>query len=67
MGGFGKVVATLFTYPYLGKYSELIFLTNKVVKSRLQSGGKQYNGTTHALSTILKDEGFKGLYKGNKL
>jgi len=54
MGGLSKVVATFVTYPYI------------VVKSRLQmkQTDQQYVGATDALTKILQNEGFFGLYKG---
>ncbi|KIJ70501.1 hypothetical protein HYDPIDRAFT_105242 [Hydnomerulius pinastri MD-312] len=55
LGALSKLVATGTTYPYI------------VVKSRLQAGqahAERYKSSLHGLSTILKEEGIGGLYKG---
>ncbi|KAF7301633.1 Mitochondrial carrier [Mycena indigotica] len=54
LGALAKLVATSTTYPYI------------VVKSRLQAGVKsaKYSSSLDGLTTIIKDEGVAGLYKG---
>lgn len=55
LGALSKLVATGITYPYI------------VVKSRLQAGqvhAQRYKSSFEGLSTILKEEGLQGLYKG---
>ncbi|KAH7887768.1 peroxisomal membrane protein PMP47B [Phlebopus sp. FC_14] len=55
LGALSKLVATGTTYPYI------------VVKSRLQAAqahAERYKSSFHAIATILKEEGFRGLYKG---
>ena len=55
LGALSKLVATGSTYPYV------------VMKSRLQAGHAEslkYKSSLHGLTTILKEEGFQGLYKG---
>lgn len=55
LGALSKLVATGTTYPYI------------VVKSRLQAGqahAERYKSSVHGLSTILKEEGLQGLFKG---
>ncbi|KAK7049544.1 hypothetical protein VNI00_005575 [Paramarasmius palmivorus] len=52
LGAISKLVATLTTYPYI------------VVKSRLQAGHVKYKSSVDGLKTIIKEEGFGGLYKG---
>lgn len=53
-GGTAGITAASLTYPL------------DLVRTRLaaQRNEKYYRGITHALVTISKDEGFKGLYKG---
>ncbi|KIK95637.1 hypothetical protein PAXRUDRAFT_32861 [Paxillus rubicundulus Ve08.2h10] len=56
LGALSKLVATGITYPYI------------VVKNRLQAGqvhAEQYKSSFQGLSTILKEEGLRGLYKGS--
>ncbi|KAH8830859.1 mitochondrial carrier [Flagelloscypha sp. PMI_526] len=56
LGALSKLVATGSTYPYI------------VVKSRLQAGqnanATKYKSSLHGLTTIVNEEGVKGLYKG---
>ncbi|KAF8627178.1 hypothetical protein AX15_004496 [Amanita polypyramis BW_CC] len=55
LGAISKLVATSLTYPYI------------VVKSRLQAGSAaalKYKSSLDGLLTILREEGFEGLYKG---
>ncbi|KAL0579535.1 hypothetical protein V5O48_002464 [Marasmius crinis-equi] len=52
LGALSKLVATLTTYPYI------------VVKSRLQAGSTRYKSSFDGISTIIKDEGVSGLWKG---
>jgi adenine nucleotide transporter 17 len=44
--------------------SETLTFECSVVKSRLQAGSNEYRSSLHGLLTILKNEGFFGLYKG---
>jgi len=55
LGALSKLVATGSTYPYV------------VMKSRMQAGHAEslkYKSSLHGLATILKEEGFQGLYRG---
>ncbi|KAJ3810021.1 mitochondrial carrier domain-containing protein, partial [Lentinula aff. lateritia] len=52
LGAISKLVATSITYPYI------------VIKARLQAGATKYKSSLNALTTILRDEGIEGLYKG---
>ncbi|KAF9451699.1 mitochondrial carrier [Macrolepiota fuliginosa MF-IS2] len=52
LGAFSKLIATSATYPYI------------VIKSRLQAGSNKYKSSLDGLLTILREEGFFGLYKG---
>ncbi|KAF9222026.1 mitochondrial carrier [Gyrodon lividus] len=55
LGALSKLVATGTTYPYI------------VMKSRLQAGqahAEHYKSSLQGLSTILKEEGLQGLYRG---
>jgi len=55
LGALSKLIATGVTYPYL------------TVKSRMQAGqaeGKRYKSAWDGLQTIIKKEGFEGLYRG---
>lgn len=54
LGALGKLFATSITYPYI------------TVKSRMHvaTHGKKREGMSHAMSRVIKEEGYKGLYKG---
>ncbi|KAG8905777.1 hypothetical protein FRB99_008256 [Tulasnella sp. 403] len=55
LGAISKLVATSSTYPYI------------VIKSRMQSGhatAKQYKSSWDGISTTIRQEGVRGLYKG---
>lgn len=60
LGAISKLIATSTTYPYI------------VIKSRLQAGqanAQRYKSSLDGLLTVIREEGFSGLYKGveNKL
>ncbi|KAK9779332.1 putative Peroxisomal membrane protein PMP47A [Seiridium cardinale] len=53
LGALGKLFATSITYPYI------------TVKSQMHvAGNGQREGMGQAISRVIKDEGYKGLYKG---
>ena len=57
IGAFAKIVATVVTYPYI------------MAKVRLQykssdSNAPKYTGTLNVIASILRDDGFMGLYTG---
>lgn len=54
LGAIGKLLATSITYPYI------------TVKSRMHvaSGGGPQDGVGQSLKRIVREEGWKGLYKG---
>lgn len=41
-----------------------VHVSNKFLLYELQRNEKYYRGISHALQTIARDEGIKGLYKG---
>ncbi|KAI0403050.1 mitochondrial carrier [Xylaria palmicola] len=53
LGALGKLFATSITYPYI------------TVKSQMHvAGNGQKEGMTQAISRVIKEEGYAGLYKG---
>lgn len=57
LGALGKLFATSITYPYI------------TVKSQMHVAGKtdKKEGMFQALSRVVKEEGYAGLYKGEFL
>ena len=70
LGALGKLMATGITYPYsIPSMTPLMIVTIKARMQLKQSNdvSQQYNGTIAAIRKIIKEEGPKGLYKGNIL
>lgn len=56
LGALGKLFATSITYPYI------------TVKSQMHvAGNGQREGMGQAISRVIKEEGYKGLYKGESI
>ena len=75
LGAISKLFATGITYPCaLHWYPHAVLrpltspsVADLTVKARMQAGaveGRSYNSSLDGLQKILKNEGFKGLYKG---
>ncbi|KAH6661495.1 peroxisomal membrane protein PMP47A, partial [Plectosphaerella plurivora] len=52
LGALGKLFATSVTYPYI------------TVKSQMHVAGGKKEGMIQAINRVIKEEGYKGLYKG---
>lgn len=52
LGALGKLFATSVTYPYI------------TVKSQMHVAGGKKEGMMQAINRVIKEEGYKGLYKG---
>ncbi|KAK3314782.1 mitochondrial carrier domain-containing protein [Apodospora peruviana] len=52
LGALGKLFATSVTYPYI------------TVKSQMHVAGDKKEGMSEAISRVVKEEGYAGLYKG---
>ncbi|ROW10662.1 hypothetical protein VPNG_05143 [Cytospora leucostoma] len=59
LGALGKLFATSITYPYITVKSQA-----HVAGGAAGAGGKKKEGMTAAISRIVKEEGYAGLYKG---
>lgn len=54
LGALGKLFATSITYPYITVKSQM----------HVAAHGEKREGMTEAISRVIKEEGYKGLYKG---
>ncbi|KXX81658.1 Peroxisomal membrane protein PMP47B [Madurella mycetomatis] len=54
LGALGKLFATSVTYPYITVKSQM----------HVASSGKKKEGVMEAISRVIKEEGYAGLYKG---
>ncbi|KAF6819916.1 peroxisomal membrane protein pmp47b [Colletotrichum sojae] len=54
LGAFGKLFATSITYPYITVKSQM----------HVAGNGEKKEGMSQAISRVIKEEGYAGLYKG---